>query len=481
VTLTGWQLQELDGELVEVRYEWVLASAEPEVEAGLIAIVPLTDFAAREEIPEPPLVGDDDKKLIARDSSLVLYGEGGSGKTTLAIDLGCHLGAGADWLSFPIGQPVRVMLLENEGPRHEFRLKLRRKLATWRGPDLAGNVYVYEAPWGRLDLRNQTLVGELADEIRRLEVDVVIAGPVRRLGLEGGGTPAETVAFMALLDHVRAAVGRPLAFVLVHHENKGGDISGAFEAEFDTVVHAQADGRNRTKLTFRKSRWSSRIHRARATLAWIPECEGFAVVESDLDTDPGEAAAAKEAQNADARRWIVEHVESQPGPVNKTAAAQAYHDAHGGGRNLAARIIDGLVDEFERFSRELPTLLAEHPNLEASGKQLPTLATTTGKAANGVYLVPFAGASFPLPALPIGKHGEQPPEPLSHEELPASPPPPGRGGEREAPGEGQTTDTPGTSATKAANAEPQNARGAEAHQQSPPAADPSNDDGGPNA
>jgi hypothetical protein len=129
---------------------------------------------------------------------------------------------------------------------------------------------------------------------------------------------------MQLLDRVRFGAGRPVAIVNVHHENKGGDISGAFEAEFDTVVHVGSAGKDRTQLYFRKSRWSSKIHRSRMTLGWVRATEGFGVLESDLD---GAAPEARNAEEAGALEWLTEYVTSNPGVV-RGKAETAFHEAH---------------------------------------------------------------------------------------------------------------------------------------------------------
>lgn len=334
--------------------------------------VPVEEFAAGAVELADPLIGGADTRLLPAASTLVFYGEGGSGKTTLTIDLAFHLAAGVDWLGFEIAAPVRVMLLENEGPIDEYRLKIRRKLASWAGPSLGGRLLVHEAPWGSVDLRRDAAVEGLAGELAHHEIDVLIAGPVRRLGLEGGGTPAETVAYMQLLDRVRAAAGRPLAIANVHHENKGGDISGAFEAEFDTVIHVKADGRDRTQLVFRKSRWSSKIHRSRMTLGWVRASEGFGVLESDLD---GPATEARSAEEVGALEWLIEYVTANPGVV-RGKAETAYHEAHGNhGRNLARRIID----------REIALSAALHNASFASA------ACETGVAASAENSADFGG------------------------------------------------------------------------------------------
>jgi hypothetical protein len=391
-----------------------MTAADVSTTAPSFRAVPLSAFiSAKDEISEP-LIGDGDTRLLPAESSLVFYGEGGSSKTTLLVDLAYHLAAGVDWIGFPIGRPANVLLLEDEGPQNEFALKLRRKRASWDCGDVDGRVFVHVEPWASIDLRRDQHIEGLAGELIAHQVDVLIAGPIRRLGLDGGGTPAETVAFMALLERVRAAAGLPVAIVCAHHENKGGDISGAFEAEFDTVAQVKPDGRDRTQLYFRKARWSSKIHRSRATLAWA-DGEGFELVESDLDED--RSAAAREAAELDALTWIVAYVDDHhtgtSAGVARGAVEQAYHEAHDNhGRNLARRVID----------REL-ALVASGLDEQTSGEDSPALATGPGEVRNGTYLFPVSHAPSPLAAAPNGEGGEQAAAPPVGDAARRSPPP----------------------------------------------------------
>jgi hypothetical protein len=401
------------------------AHPEQPTPARVLHAVPFDEFVSTEEAAAEPLLGDDDKKLLPAGSSLVYYGEGGSGKTTLAIDMAAHLAAGHEWLAFPIRQPTTVLLLENEGPRAEFRLKLARKRDTWPHNPFGSRVVVADEPWGRVDLRLTDHTAQLAGLIQEHNVDVLIAGPIRRLGLEGGGTPAETVAFMQLLDNVRAQCGRALAIVLVHHENKSGDISGAFEAEFDTVCHVKADGRDRTQLVFRKSRWSSRIHRSRFTLAWRPDTEGFTILETDIDDTRG--AGERDQASIDALEWLTQRVADlyhQTGTGIPRRQLEDEYTAHhdGRGRNLARRIITRQITAYKEYN-----LRASQPGYDPAAdthrREEIHLATTTGAKTHGIYLIPFTHAIAPLAAPPNGATGANPNPPTGETPSRHSPPP----------------------------------------------------------
>ncbi len=193
---------------------------------------------------------------------------GGAGKTTLAIDLACHLAAGDPWLVFPVRRPARALLVENEGPRPLYRRKLRRKLAGWTGSPLEGRVYAMEAPWARLSFADPDALQRLAATVRELEIDVVIVGPVTRSGMNEAGTLQEVRDFMHLVGKARELAGRPVTVVLIHHENKGGKVSGAWEGAGDTLFHVRAQGHGQTRLYVQKARWASAHHATTLHLTW---------------------------------------------------------------------------------------------------------------------------------------------------------------------------------------------------------------------
>jgi len=241
-------------------------------------------FAAVDEASAEPLLGDDDNTILAAGGSAVYYGDGGAGKTTLGLDRACHLAAGDDWLGLPVPNPVRVLWIENEGPRGKFRQKVRAKLAAWDGSPLEKRLHVLSAPWARFTFANTQMRVELVALLASREIDVVIAGPVSRLGAEGGGTPQEIQAFVDLLELVRADLGRPLAYELIHHENKQGAVSGAWEGATDTLAHVQARGNGHTAVVWRKTRWAPQLHGRTWKLNWQPG-ERFVLDDEPETTD----------------------------------------------------------------------------------------------------------------------------------------------------------------------------------------------------
>jgi hypothetical protein len=275
-----------------------------------LRFVTLDDFVSAEEEGAKSLVGDPDEALIPEDGDVMFYGDGGAGKTTLVTDLAFHLAAGDPWLGIPIASKANVLVVENEGPRRLFRRKLARKRNTWAGSAIEGRIRVLEEPWAELSLADETGREHLARAIAEHKADVVIIGPVTRSGMNEAGTLQEVRDFTILLALVRKLAARPVAFILVHHENKGGKVSGAWEGAGDTLLHVQAQGHGKTRLYIQKARWSSSLHGTTLQLTWA-EGEGFTVSdepERDANTIADELLAAVLANGGASWNTIVDSV-----------------------------------------------------------------------------------------------------------------------------------------------------------------------------
>jgi hypothetical protein len=231
-----------------------------------------------------PIVGSVGNAPIPQNADVMIYGVGGSSKTTLSYDLAVHLAAGDDWLGIPIPAPVRVLIVENEGPRPLARKKLEAKLAGWNGSPLEGRLVVLEEPWGRVNLADESHRAILADRISDGGIDVVFAGPLTRIGMEEAGTLQDVRDFGRLLNDVRDRAGRLVTFVLIHHESKSGQVSGAWEGATDTLLHLQALGHGKTRVFWAKARWASELHGTTMHLAWA-EGESFTIEQREEVTE----------------------------------------------------------------------------------------------------------------------------------------------------------------------------------------------------
>ena len=317
--------------------ERTAAARPPRFTAPVAAV-----FAAVEEDGAKAILGATDEALIPEGGDVLTYGDGGAGKTTLMLDLACHLAAGDDWLGVHVAAPVRVLWVENEGPRPLFRAKLRRKLAGWRGSAIDDRLRVIDMPWADLNFADVDRREALVELICENAIDVVIAGPVTRLGMNEAGTLQEVRDFLQLVAQVRLYTGRPITFVLIHHENKGGKVSGAWEGSGDTLLHVSGQGHGRTRLHVQKARWSTPHHATTTQLAWT-DGEGFEV------EDKPHLADAQIADN------VLKAVGDDPG-ATWTRIAEATPGVERQRRNLVRdRLLEGgrLVNVVKDDGREV--------------------------------------------------------------------------------------------------------------------------------
>ena len=316
------------------------------------SIVTAQEFAAVEEPGAEPLVGEAGEAVVPEGGDVMLYGDGGASKTTLGLDLGVHLAAADPWLGIPVTRPATVLLVEAEGPRPLFRDKVQRKIAAWNGSDLGGRLLVLERPWA--DFRFPD-AAEIADLIGERQVDVLIVGPLTRVGMEELGTLQQVRDFMAEVDRFRERSGRRLTVFLVHHENKGGSVSGAWEGAGDTLLHAQVHAPGKTTLTFQKARWSSRWHKQTLELDWT-EGEGFEVVEEPARDLGAEVEAwLRENSHSTAKEIAVRRVLKQPDGTEEVI------QGIGAREEVVSELLNGRLDIFRVRTGQEAREVGRHP------------------------------------------------------------------------------------------------------------------------
>lgn len=357
-----------------------------EASPHVLRFVPLDEFAAVNEPSAEALLGDDENTILPAGGTLMFYGDGGAGKTTLEVDLVLHLATGRSWLGIDVPRPVKVAVIENEGPRGKFRDKLERKLAGWAGADVGDRCHVLEDPWARLSFAEESHRAALAGAIGDGGFEVVVANPLSRLGTQGGGTLDEVGAFMAYLELVRAELERPVAFWLVHHENKAGDVSGAWEGVVDTLAHVQAQGNGATRVFWQKVRWGSTLHGKTWKLLWR-DGESF-----ELDETP-------ERTDEDIADEILQGVREHPGAswnhVEKEVTGKAKH---------VRSVRDALLEEgllvnvgtgktFKLYRSDDPAIPEVRPERDAPGTHPASGTGTAGESASASLRPPLRGRS----------------------------------------------------------------------------------------
>jgi AAA domain/Bifunctional DNA primase/polymerase, N-terminal len=265
----------VDRDLVVVQVKGAMKKEGDQELAGIVLdqlpavrIATLDEFVSVDEPGAEAIVGSPDSALVPANGDVMLYGDGGVGKTTLAVDLGFHLAAGTPWLGIEIARPVGVLVIENEGPRALFRKKLARRAEAWRGKPVGDRFHVLEQPWAAFTFGSESWRERLAEIVQTYDVGVVFVGPLVASGMEAAGTLQEVRAFISLVDDVRLLANRDLAVFLVHHENKGGKVSGAWEGAGDTLLHARQQGHGQLRLYVQKARWASELHATALQLRW---------------------------------------------------------------------------------------------------------------------------------------------------------------------------------------------------------------------
>ena len=196
----------------------------------------------------------------------MVYGDGGAGKTTLAIDLALPPRRRRRLARHPRRRSrVRVLLIENEGPRPLFRRKLDRKRRRLAGLPLGDRLHVCRGAVGRSS-PSPTRLAAGARRARPRARDRRRDRRAAHRGRDGRGRDAAGGARVRRATS-RTCAGsrrRRVAFVLVHHENKGGKVSGAWEGVGDTLLHVQAQGHGARGSTVQKARWASQSARHHA-------------------------------------------------------------------------------------------------------------------------------------------------------------------------------------------------------------------------
>jgi len=322
----------------------------PAPEARQAVIVTLEEFVVVQEEGAGAVMGEPGGGiLIPEGGDVLIYGDGGAGKTTLTLDLAMHLGAGSDWLGIPVPQPRTVLLIEAEGPRPLFRQKLRRKIDSWPG-DLCGRVRVFEHPWGELTFADDGWRLTLAQLIADNEIDVLIAGPLTRLGMDSAGTLQEVRAFADLIQDVRIRSERPLTVVLVHHENKAGAVSGAWEGAGDTLLHVQGAGNGHTLVLVQKARWDGGRHGTTLQLAWT-EGEGFEL-EGDRDYLAEVVGLLERLSGMGDESWR----------TAKQIAARVDEGGIGAGEKTVRDLLNAHPERFESRTGEDAKAVGRHPS-----------------------------------------------------------------------------------------------------------------------
>jgi hypothetical protein len=275
---------------------------EPGMPQGPVFLT-AAEFTARRFADPEPLLGSTDMPIITRGGFNLLAGRPGSGKTTLILDMVCHLACGLPWPSidetnprapqpWPVPKPLNVALIVNEGPQEAFRQKLADKLEKFPSDvgECGGSLIIQTLNWGTFSFADRLAMQRVADEFDQHEIDLVVGDPLASLGLEGVGSPAETLQFVQLLAPLGLRHER--AFLFLHHfrektergEDELARISGAWGGHIDTLLAlSRTLSDDQLRFGYSKIRWAKRAYPNPVVLGKIYNTLGFEALAEEGD------------------------------------------------------------------------------------------------------------------------------------------------------------------------------------------------------
>jgi hypothetical protein len=270
----------------------------------------LDDFIAAKLDGSAPLIGTRGDNILPSGGLFICVGKGGKGKTTLAIDMAFNTASGLPWLDMPVARPLRILIIENEGPQEPFREKLERKRENWPHA-ITGGLFVKTLDWGAFRIDGEGEATRLRKFIEDERIDLVIGDPLSSMGMKGVGSPENTRDFMAQL--VEVGLTRDVAFWLLHHPRKEeaeeeiDEASGDWGGKPDTMCKLSVLADTRSRLSFSKVRWSAVANRPAYILSFDSDTESFSVAGREKEDEIRDLVAEITALFRDGRwRTITE-------------------------------------------------------------------------------------------------------------------------------------------------------------------------------
>jgi hypothetical protein len=257
-------------------------------DAPEIVVETLREFRERELPPSQSLVGSprDGTNLLPRFGWVMPWGQAGSSKTSILVDLLFHACSGIDWLGWHVERALRVVVIVNEGIPGALQDKLKQKLERWPHDtaQVLDNLSVWASPWGEFSFREQRLVEYVRDYALDHGADYVALDPLHTIATTNVGSPEETEAFKRTLRDF--GVWEDLGVLTTHHANKAKLISGDWDRHPDTVLRLDKEPKTpATKLTLEKARPADPDELGVPVLLnWLVETLGYERVAIDTTT-----------------------------------------------------------------------------------------------------------------------------------------------------------------------------------------------------
>ncbi len=171
--------------------------------------------------PQPPIEWIVDG-LISAGSVNLFYGEGGSKKTWVLLDMGVCVARGEPWLNFKTQAGPILFIDEESGQRR----MMRRLSDVLSGHNAVSDTPIYCVSLAAFDFGEPNDIGEFYNLINSTKVQLVIIDALADVmpGKDENSVKDVQPIFLALRGIVEETQA---AIIIIHHANKSGDYRGS--------------------------------------------------------------------------------------------------------------------------------------------------------------------------------------------------------------------------------------------------------------
>ncbi len=188
------------------------------------------------ELPQPP-IDYIVSELISNSSLNVFYGEAGSKKTYMALNMAVAVANGLDWLGFTTKKSP-VLIIDEESGEKRLSRRLNEVMKGYNCKS-SGQLYFISLAGFKLDKKEDVKVIE--SEISKTNSKLVIFDALADI-MDGDENSKKDV--QPVMNNLRKiADNTDSSIILIHHANKGGGYRGssAIKASSDLMIQVTSD------------------------------------------------------------------------------------------------------------------------------------------------------------------------------------------------------------------------------------------------
>lgn len=207
-------------------------------------------ISASELIANPAPIAWLIKDVMEQDSTIMLFGKSGDGKSFIALSMACSIASGLDWCGHKVEQGA-VAYIAGEGMNG-----IKRRIAAWcqdSGVTVGQGLYL-----ARHSLMLPEEVGLLISHLINIPtLRLVVLDTVQRtIGGDENNTK-DAASYIRALDAIREALPE-VSVMMVHHSGHNADSrargSVVFKASSDLEMRTERDAENRLVLSCTKAK-----------------------------------------------------------------------------------------------------------------------------------------------------------------------------------------------------------------------------------